>query len=172
MKNSGDVAETLQAYSPKRRRLLATLLSAYTTSLIPWAAAQAVADDSHGAFLAISAILAGRQSLDSALAKRLYDALVAYDPGFPTAASALLTLINEQKIDPIQLQKRLDAEHSALAPLPRMIVTAWFMGIVGEGDRARCIAYENALNAVIVEDVLTPPTYAYGVYGSWSKKPV
>ncbi len=61
---------------------------------------------------------------------------------------------------------------SPLAALPRKIATAWFMGIVGSGEKARCIAYESALNAVIVQDVLKPPTYAYGVYGSWAKKPL
>ena len=60
---------------------------------------------------------------------------------------------------------------SPLATLPRKIVSAWFLGIVGSGEQARCIAYETALNAVIVADVLKPPTYAYGVYGSWEKKP-
>ena len=40
-------------------------------------------------YLALSAILVGRQSLDSAQAQRLYAALVADDPGFPTAAKAL-----------------------------------------------------------------------------------
>jgi len=87
------------------------------------------------------------------------------------AVRALLALINERKIDPLRLQKVLDAERSPLATLPRKIVSAWFLGIVGSGEQARCIAYETALNAVIVADVLKPPTYAYGVYGSWEKKP-
>ena len=53
---------------PARRTLLAGFASAYTASLIPWALAQAVADADQGAFLALSAILAGRQSLDAAQA--------------------------------------------------------------------------------------------------------
>lgn len=171
MKSCDRAVEESGASSPTRRRVVLSLLSAYTASLIPWATAQAVADDSQGSFLAVSAILAGRQSLDTILAKRLYDALASDDSGFPSAVRSLLALINERKIDPLQLQKTLDTEHSALAPLPRKIATAWFLGIVGEGENARCIAYENALNAVIVEDVLKPPTYAHGVYGSWSKKP-
>ncbi len=156
---------------PTRRRMLISLLSGYTASLIPWAAAQAITDDNQGAFVAVSAILAGRQSLDPVLGKRFYDALVAEDAGFPAAAGALLNLINEQKINPLQLQKVLDAGHPALAALPRKIVTAWFTGVVGSGDNARCIAYETALNAVIVEDMLRPPTYAYGAYGTWAAKP-
>ena len=154
-----------------RRRVLAGLLTAYTASLIPWALAQPVADADQGAFLAVSAILVGRQSLDAAQAKRLYDALTADDAGFPATARALLAFINERKIDPLQLQAMLDTEKSPLAALPRNIVTAWYLGIVGDGERARCIAFETALNAEVVADVLKPPTYCYGVYGSWARKP-
>ncbi len=151
--------------------LLAGLLTSYTASLIPWALAQVVVDADRGAFVALSAIIAGRKSLDAAQATRLYDALAADDSGFPAAVRALLAFINDRSIDPLQLQRVLDAEHSVLATLPRRIATAWFMGIVGDGERARCIAFETALNAVIVADVLKPPTYCYGVYGSWGKKP-
>lgn len=173
----GNTAVITAAPNPARRTLLAGLLaagllSAYTASLIPWALAQPAADVGHGAFLAVSALLAGRQSLDAVQATRLYDALRADDPGFPAATRALLALLNERKIDPLQLQQVLDTEHSPLAALPRKIVTAWFMGIVGSGAQARCLAYETALNAVIVADKLKPPTYAYGVYGSWAKKPL
>lgn len=157
--------------NPARRRLLVSLLSAYTATLVPWALAQPITDAKQGAFLALSALLAGRQSLDAALAARLYEALIAEDKGFPDAAQTLLALINEKKIDPLQLQKALDDEKSPLASLPRKIVTAWYLGVVGSGKNARALAYEHALNAVIVSDVLKPPTYAYGVYGSWAKKP-
>jgi hypothetical protein len=157
--------------NPRRRALLAGLLSAYAASLIPWALAQPVADGAHGAFVALSALLAGRQALDQVQARRLYDALAADDRNFPAAAQALLALINQRAIDPLQLQQVLDTEQSALAPLPRKIVTAWFLGIVGNGDTARCLAFETALNAAIVADVLTPPSYAYGPYASWAVKP-
>lgn len=120
----------------------------------------------------MSAILVGRQALDSAHAKRLYEALVAYNPGFPAAAQALLTLINDRKIDPTQLHQLLTDEKSALAPVAQDIARAWFMGIVGSGDKARALAYETAFNAEMVQDQLKPPTFAYGAYGSWAKKPV
>lgn len=155
-----------------RRALLAGMLSASTLALIPWAAAQPAPSPERGAFLALSAILVGRQALDQALAARLFDALSADDAGFPAAVSSLLTLINQQAIDPMQLQARLDEQTSPLAAVPRQIVTAWCLGIVGTGDNARCLAFETALNAVMVSDVLRPPTYAYGGYGSWGADPV
>lgn len=157
---------------PSRRRLLAGLLTAYTASLIPWALAQPAPSAERGAFTALSAILVGRQALDAAQATRLYDALAATDPHFPTDVQALLALINERHIDPLRLQGVLDDEHSPLAPLPRSIMRAWTLGVVGSGTDAHCVAYETALDAVFVADVLKPPTYAYGAYGSWSSKPV
>jgi hypothetical protein len=171
MPDLDDAVHRLQAADPARRMVLAGLLTASTASLIPWALAQPVADADRGAFAAVSALLAGRAVLDAGLARRLYDALAADDAGFPAATRALLTLIDERKIDMLQLQQVLDAEKSPLAALPRKIVTAWFLGIVGTNEKARCLAFEHALNAVIVSDVLRPPTYAYGVYGSWARKP-
>jgi hypothetical protein len=159
------------SFNPRRRALLASLLSAYAASLIPWALAEPVADDGHGAFVALSALLTGRAALDRAQARRLYDALVADDPGFPAAARALLALVNQRAIDPLDLQRILDAEQAALAPVPRKIATAWYLGIVGNGESARCLAFEAALNAQVVADVLVPPTYAYGPYASWAAKP-
>lgn len=158
--------------NPGRRRVLAGLLTAYTASLIPWALAAPVKSAGHGAFVAVSAILVGRQTLDAGLAARLHDALTAAYPHFTANAQALLAQINQQHIDPAQLQKTLDDAHSPLAPLPRRIMRAWCLGLVGEGEDTRCIAYENALDAVMVADVLKPPTYAYGPYGSWSRPPI
>jgi hypothetical protein len=171
MSSTGDLLDNGATANRTRRRLLAGMLSGYAASLIPWALAQPVTDANRGAFLAVSAILAGRRALDEVQARRLYDALAGDDPGFPAAASALLALIEARKVDPLQLQEVLDAEHSALAPLPRRIVTAWYLGVVGEGEHARVVAFETALNAVAVADVLKPPTYCYGAYGSWTKKP-
>jgi hypothetical protein len=155
-----------------RRTVLAALLSASTAALIPWALGEPVADADHGAFLALSAIIAGRQSLDAVQAKRLYAALCQDDAGFAAAAQALLALINERKIDVAVLQKTLDDDKSPLAAVPRKIATAWFAGTVGSGARARCLAYETALNAQIVADVLKPPSYGYGAYGSWTRQPI
>lgn len=157
--------------NPARRRVLAGFLTAYTASLVPWALAQPVTRPEYGAFMALSAILAGRRSLDVGLAARLHDALTTMYPHFAADAQALLAQINQQYIDPAQLQQVLDAVHSPLAPLPRRIMRAWCLGLVGEGEATRCIAYENALDAVMVADVLKPPTYAYGAYASWSDPP-
>lgn len=157
--------------NPGRRELLVGVVTAYVASLIPWALAAPVTDTGHGAFIAVSAILAGRRMLNAGLGRRLHDALVTSDAGFDAHCQALLKLIDAQQVDPAKLQGVLDASQSSLAPLPRTIMRAWCLGLVGEGEATRCVAYENALNAVIVADVLKPPTYAYGAYGSWSRPP-
>ena len=158
--------------NPARRRLLAGLVTTYTASLIPWALAAPVTDAGHGAFVALSAILAGKRVLNSVLGQRLHAALVDIEPGLDADCQALLKQIEAQQIDPAKLQGVLDAAHSSLAPLPRKLMRAWCLGLVGDGEATRCVAYENALDAVMVADVLKPPTYAYGAYGSWSNPPV
>jgi hypothetical protein len=158
--------------SRSRRRLLGGLLTTYTASLIPWALAQPTRQPDRAAFTALSTILVGRQTLDATQTARLYDALAADDAHFPADVQALLTLINQRRLDPLHLQNVLDTGHSPLTLLPRKILSAWYLGVIGSGGEARCINYETALNAVAVADVLKPPTYAYGAYGSWANKPV
>jgi hypothetical protein len=154
-----------------RRTLLKGFLATYSASLIPWAIAAPANSADQQAFLDLSTIITGRSKLDTDLAGNLYQALVANDPAFTDRAKELLARVNKEKIDPLKLQKVLDDEKSPLATMPRIVANAWFMGVVGGGGKARCIAYENALNAQIVADTLKPPTYAYGPYGSWSRNP-
>ncbi|CAM5199536.1 hypothetical protein CDEF62S_03639 [Castellaniella defragrans] len=158
--------------SPRRRRLLAGFVGAYTATLVPWALAQPVRNDRQGSFLALSAIIAGRQSLNADMADRIFEALGNESPDFPADAADLLQLIEERSIAPLQLQQVLDGEKSRLAALPRKIATAWLLGVIGTGKSAYVIAYEHALNAQMVADVLKPPTYAYGPYGSWTRNPL
>ncbi|HEV2715482.1 MAG TPA: sugar dehydrogenase complex small subunit, partial [Terriglobales bacterium] len=65
MNHPEKITESPAPSSLGRRTLLVGLLSAYSASLIPWALAQPVADADQGAFVAVSAILAGRQALDA-----------------------------------------------------------------------------------------------------------
>ena len=156
---------------PKRRAVLSGFIGGFVASLVPWSLA-APADVEQASFLAVSAILVGRAMLDANQADRLFAALKANDAGFVAATRDLLTYVNDRKVDPLKLQAMLDEEKSPLARLPRTIAAAWWLGIVGDGDKARSLAFEKALNAQLVSDVLKPPTYAYGPYGSWARKPV
>ena len=154
-----------------RRTLLKALLGAWTASHIGFALAQPVTSPSQGEFLALSAFIAGQKALDGALAAALYQALSDHHPAFVDQISQLLALIEARHLDPAALQSTLDTEQSPLAAVPRAIARGWFMGIVGSGAQARCVAYDQALNAQMVIDVLQPPSYALGAYGSWTSKP-
>ena len=158
-------------HDPTRRALLASVSAAYAVSFITPAMAAPTADAADQAFLAASKILTGRASLDPAQASRLYDALLADDPQFAEGVQALVAILDQQNVDLSQLQHVLDNEHSLVAALPRKIVAAWYTGIVGEGEKARCITFETALANVIVSDKLKPPSYCYGAPGSWVEKP-
>jgi len=156
---------------PVRRALLTSLLAASAVSVIPPAFAAPAADAAHDAFLSASQILTGHSSLDPEQASLLYNALIADDAQFADGVQTLAKILDQRKIDLLQLQHALDNEHSLVAALPRKIVTAWYTGIVGEGEKARCITYETALMNVVVNDKLQPPSYCYGAPGSWVQKP-
>ncbi|WP_168787411.1 sugar dehydrogenase complex small subunit [Paraburkholderia aromaticivorans] len=166
---------------PRRRLLLSGLLATCASLAVPFAMAQTPAQSrpqslvgniaAPASFLENSRILTGRSSLDAAQAARLYEALVSDDADFEGRQQQLLAFIKEQQVDPMQLQKLLDAQKSVLARVPRAIVTAWYTGIVGAGERAKCITFETNLLNVITAEKLKPPSYSYGVYGSWAAKP-
>src|SRR5437763_800446 len=124
-----------QAANPpnrERRALLASVLATAATSLIPSARSVRAAAADRDAFLAASEFLTGRPSFKPAQASRLYNALLADDPQFPEKLGSLVSLIKQQRIDPLELQQVLDAEHSTMAALPRKILSAWYAGVVGE----------------------------------------
>jgi hypothetical protein len=156
---------------PDRRTLLTGLTAAYLVSYVPSAMAQPADAAPREAFMAVSRVLTGRPSLDADQAARLYEALAADAPGFAADVQALRSFIEERKIDPVQLQSTLEAEQSPLTSVPRTIVKAWYTGIVGEAERARCVTFETSLMHVAVADRLNPPSYCYGSYGSWTAQP-
>ena len=156
----------------ERRALLTGMTAAYFLTFVPAAVAQPADAASRDAFMAVSRILTGRHSLDPDQAARLYEALVTEAPSFAADVQALRAYIDERSIDPAQLQQALDAEQSPLTTVPRSIVKAWYTGIVGEAERARCITFETSLMHVSVADRLNPPSYCYGSYGSWVQQPV
>jgi hypothetical protein len=162
---------TADSPDPVRRALLTSLFAASAASVIPPAFAVPTGDAAQNAFLSASQILTGQSSLDPEQASLLYNALIADDAQFASGVQALAKILGQPNIDLLQLQHVLDKENSPVAALPRKIVTAWYTGIVGEGEKARCITYETALMNVVVADKLQPPSYCYGAPGSWVEKP-
>ncbi|MDR3434919.1 MAG: sorbitol dehydrogenase family protein [Rouxiella aceris] len=122
-------------------------------------------------FQTLSRYLTGHMQLDATLSERYYQAMLRLYPDFTAQVQALQTFISSRSLAASDLQKVLDAEQPALSKLPRTILQAWYIGVVGEGAQAICIAYEQALMNISVSDHLNPPSYAYGAYGTWARKP-
>jgi hypothetical protein len=154
----------------RRRTLVTTLAGSFLSQVTPAVHAQ-VDGDALKAFIDLSRVLTGRSELDAEQATRLREALVAQARDFDADARALLSLITGRKVAIGRLQLTLDSEASRLASLPRKIVSAWYTGIVGEDESARCVTFETSLMHAAVRDRLTPPSYCHGPHGSWASKP-
>lgn len=164
--------------SARRRVLLSAALAAVWAVPLASPLLAAAASDANPApapspdFLEISRFLTGHATLDASLAARLYGAFVALDAGFAARATALASYIKTSGATPLALQKALDADKSAVADLPRQLMQGWMLGIVGSGEKARCVAYEDSLANVAALPYVRPPSFAYGTYGSWAARPI
>lgn len=145
-----------------------------TTAASDAAAPGPVSLDSAGvrkAFIRVSKALCGDDPLDAAQATVLLDALQKQDGRFAADCIALDQFIAAQAPDPLQWQAALDAAKVPFAALPRRIVSAWYIGVVGSGTKARALTYVSSLMYRVTADRLRPPSYAYGAYGSWRVDP-
>ncbi|MBF5006055.1 sugar dehydrogenase complex small subunit [Diaphorobacter caeni] len=157
-------------FAPQRRLLLGGALAVSVAYLAPWSrAAEPAADASR--FMALSRYLTERDDLSARQGARLLAGLQALDAQFGAQAAALWQWIDSQHVPLAQLNERLKADKPELAAVPAAVMQAWYLGIVGAGKQAKALAYEFALNAQVVSDKLKPPTYSYGLYGSWTSNP-
>jgi hypothetical protein len=159
----------------ERRSVLlgsAALVLAPASAFLGENPASAEEPDANADFQFVSHFLTGHAQLDPALASRIVLVSTAQDTNFLLKVSQLRQFIEGGTLLPAGLQAALDAAASPVATLPRQIVRAWYVGVVGGGDEAVCITYTGALMHVAVADTLQPPSYAHGQYGSWASKPV
>jgi hypothetical protein len=159
----------------RRKVLLAALVNAFAGVFMPGASSQAIAApaESEGEqFLRISRLLTGKSDLDPAIAARTLEAMTARDAQFSTRFGALA-----KALDTAGLHDITDFERTAIAADPALkqttveIVSAWYLGVVGEGETAKLVTYENALMFRPTRDVTAPPATGGGEFGSWSAKP-
>ncbi|WP_347554234.1 sugar dehydrogenase complex small subunit [Robbsia sp. KACC 23696] len=135
------------------------------------APAAVISAEARAAFLRVSHALSGDIPLDATQAEVLLAALQQQDAGFGDACVALDTFLKGQPADPLQWQAALDAAKAPFAALPRRILGAWFIGVVGSGTKARALTYVSSLMYRVTADRLRPPSYAYGSYGTWRVDP-
>lgn len=188
-------ADRIAPASGQRRRIIlaaGSLAMAAAFGDLRWPRAYAAtaqpAAASLAQFMALSAWLTGRPSLNAELGRRYFDALAARVAGFAGQLATLATLRQAHaEQDQQAYYDAIDASGAAYASLPRQIIAAWYTGQVGappaanaQHDRAAppqpdaaatVIAYELALMYRPTADVLTIPSYCRDVPGYWSAQP-
>ncbi|ABA76001.1 MULTISPECIES: sugar dehydrogenase complex small subunit [Pseudomonas] len=143
-------------------------LAAMIGSALPWQsvlAAQVSSDD----FIALSQFLVSR-AVNPVLAGRYYAALDKRAPNFSTNVIALKQLIGAQgyrHVDEYLAQPNPDPSLRATAT---SIISAWYLGIVGEPADAELISYSLAMMYQPTHGILIIPTYGGGP-DSWGPKP-
>lgn len=131
----------------------------------------AATDAGFDTFMKVSLYLTGKTSLDTDLGHAIYTGLIDDDANFVSQLNALNALLAATPTPAGDLQKTLDDQHADLATVPKRIMPAWYLGVVGRGAKARTVAYEHALMYPPIADVIVMPSYARGVPGYWAQPP-
>jgi Membrane bound FAD containing D-sorbitol dehydrogenase len=154
------------AASPDRRELLTTLFAAVLANAVCWPRGGIAAEAlplGRDHFLELSAKLCAMQIKDESLADAIQNALVSqYAASEFKRAASILESAPSQHVD------RLIAG-SGLRDLAKSIVSVWYSGQVGTGEKARVLTYEEAL-AWPATGYAKPPGTC-GEFGDWIAKP-
>ncbi|WP_322044408.1 sugar dehydrogenase complex small subunit [Paraburkholderia sp. J67] len=167
-------------FAPSRRQFLigTTLLASLSVaglgalSAAHAQAAAASADADFAAFMRLSQYLTGKTALDVEIGRAILAGLRGDDANASAMIAQLNDFVARTNTPANTLQSVLDASQPTLAGLPKKVVTAWYLGVVGTGKNARTVAYEQALMYPPIADVIVMPSYARGVPGYWAKPPV
>lgn len=135
-------------------------------------AASASTDADFDAFIELSKYLTGKTALDIEIGRAILTGLQGDDASTSATIAQLNAFVARTNTPANMLQSVLDASQPALAKLPKKVVTAWYLGVVGTGKNARTVAYEQALMYPPIADVIVMPSYARGVPGYWATPPV
>lgn len=141
-------------------------LVALAGGLGPWQSVMAEGDQD---FIALSQFLVSRP-VNPVLAARYYRALSRRAPNFSGNVGALRQLVDGQgfkHVDEYLAQANPDPSLKATAT---SIISAWYLGIVGELADAELISYSEALMYRPTHGILIIPTYGGGPE-SWGAKP-
>jgi hypothetical protein len=122
------------------------------------------------AFQKLSQFLTSK-SIDAALAQRYYDALKKRSPELDSSVASLSELINTRKLRHMDDYLALQDVDRNLDACARTIVKSFYLGVVGDDDKAELIAYREAFMYKPTESVLVVPSYGRGP-NTWGTKPV
>lgn len=156
----------------RRRFLAVSALAASSAALVaaaPGFARDAVAAaDVDPAFLELARFLTGKPDLDARIVARAHQGLIAADPAFSDRSAALGRAIKEAKLADVdafaESSLYADAELKATAVA---VISAFYLGQVGEGDEAKFVSFEKALMYRPTAGVVVIPTYALGGPNYW-----
>ena len=143
-------------------------LTALVSGLVPWQSVMAAAQ-SDADFAALSQFLVSRP-VNAVLAARYYAALDKRAPNFSTHVIALKQLIAERGLKHVDDYLALADADPSLKITATSIISAWYLGIVGEPVDAELVAYSQALMYQPTHGILIIPTYGGGP-DSWGPKP-
>ena len=139
-------------------------------TVMPHIAFAAAAPVPAAGFLALSEFVTGKK-LDAQLAARYQSALLKHVPGFAGAFGALQAFVDGAHAADVEALVALPAFDAALRQTLTQIVSAWYLGIVGNGADVELISYSQALMYRPTHGALIIPTYGGGP-GSWGPLPV
>lgn len=170
-------------YSPMRRTLLASAASlAAISCLAPWSwAVDKTAANTTDAptgpppapseFLALSTLLIPDLRLDEHVGARLHVALLRQDRQFARKTRALADVARKGLLTDAEALAEAVKADAVLSATLRSIVSAWYLGIVGDHLTGQVVAYDLALMQEVVRDSVVTPSYCTRAPGYWAAPP-
>lgn len=149
-----------------RRRLLKVAGAGLAAGLMGPVALTAVAANTQAPgsnleeFMQVSLALTGKQQLNPQIGQRLYQ-LLATQPDFTGALAQLQPLPQGKPGQWSAAQQKTASD----------VLSAWYLGKVGEGAEAQVVSYEKALMFDAVAGVLVIRSYCSGKPGYWAAQP-
>ncbi len=129
----------------------------------------AAADDAVASFTQLSEFLTG-YSLDPVLGARFLAALKKRDAGLDASMAALSALIKQSGVPNMDGFLALSGTDPDLTKTATKIVSAWYLGVVGEPEDAELVTYAESLMYRPTKGLLTVPSYGPGP-NAWGPKP-
>lgn len=127
------------------------------------------ADDGAASFTQLSEFLTG-YTLDPVLGARFLAALRKRDADIDASMAALSKLIRQSGVPDMDGFLALTGTDQALTKTATKIVSAWYLGVVGEPEDAELITYAESLMYRPTKGLLTIPSYGPGP-NAWGPKP-
>lgn len=181
------IDQASRGFTAGRRKLMLLAGASFAMMSIPHWLQQASAQSSTPAappasantqqqsdFMALSALLTATPKLNARIGARIYSALSAQAIEFEKQAAALWQYSQDHKIQDVDNLASAVGSDSALSLVLHRIVSAWYLGVVGDGGvtgGTKVIAFEQALMFDQVRDAVVVPTYCRAAPGYWVTQP-